>query len=724
MENNYQQNQGYFYSPPQNVYQAPANYYPPQYTQPKKSYLPLSKTDKSLIITMLISGFLFFDFAVFKGFNLGFTLFYFIFFIATTLYLRPKKPTLFSVCTGVLSLAASVTFIFDTNNLVKFFTFVLIVLLYALYSIDLSETYNFKKGSFKALIDLVLSYFAYPFINLPSFFGSLKESSKKNKKLIAVLIGIAVSLPALMVIVPLLISGDAAFEGLITSIFKNIRLVLFEIVLAVVFAPYLITMLYGKKHKLNVRAGKVKEYNGSISKTIGITFLSVISFTYLVYLFSQLAYFFSAFEGFLPEDYEKTASAFARRGFYEMFAVCVINVLLVSIVSFVTKKSEAKKLSGGIKGLSCFVSIFSVVLVVTALAKMKLNVETYGYTANRLLVTAFIIMVLFAILFFIAHIFVPSFNYFQPLVVICSVIFVALAFLNVDAFVANYNVTAYQIGALDSVDVDNIDTDAGIPYLIELIDDENEKISKHAANVIVNKFSWYDYDEIIKPEREGDFESAGEYSFAKSFDFRSYNVTRSEAYSALIAYANSLDKNERHALYEKGESYWDYGWEDDYDYSYEENEAVEEAESQFGEDVFEENIIESYSNFDTNDDVKVSFMSADVSGDDMADVLTAIKEKADKELPLPVFLQRALYSYTEVNGNALESHQSLIAQFEDEFVLPEIENGRYFFADKSDGTFSTQDRPDDYVPTSFIFFMLDEDTQTVYLLVYEESTNS
>lgn len=699
---------GYYYNPPQQI--NPQYKYPPspqQYQMPKKVYELLTKKDKGLIVSMLILSFLFFDFAIFKGFNLGYTIFYFLFFTATTIYLPNKKPSAFAGFSGALSLACSVTFFINTNNLIKLFSFILISFLYALYCIEISDTLNYKKGSFKALLDVVLMYFAYPFINLPSVFGSIKESSKKNKRLVAVLIGVAVSLPMLMIIVPLLIKSDAAFEGLVTAIFKNIRLVIFEIVLAILFTPYLLSMLYGKKHKLNVKSTADKEYTGSVPITIGVTFLSVISLTYVTYLVSQLAYFFSAFEGFLPEGYEKTASAFARRGFYEMFAVCVINVLMISVVSFVTKKTKKNKISTGIKGLSCFISLFSVVLIITALAKMKLNVETFGFTANRLLVTALIIMVLFAILFFIAHIFIPKFNYFQPLVIICSFIFVALAFLNVDAFVADYNVRAYQAEKLDSIDLDNIDTDAGIPYIIELTNAQDKRVASHAAEIIVNKLSFTYYDEINSEYGDG-FSENGEYSFAEKSDFRSYNIIKRDSLTRLINFANSMSKEEREAFQEKADAYWDHYA---YQLDYEDEEIIEDVSDGSGLSALQNGTV-TYTNLDTE-----GIYYAEIYFEDDS-CLNQIKENdAWQALPLTQDISELVYADYGSENNDYNYNDSLLTS--NDIYFPEITNGYYYY---QEGSLDLQEESEVDISSSTMSFNLaiyDTDSNTLYFVLYD-----
>ena len=103
---------------------------------------------------------------------------------------------------------------------------------------------------------------------------------------------------------------------------------------------------------------------------------------------------------------------------------------------------------------------------------MKLNIETYGFTRNRLLVSVFMIMMLIIIAFFIAHIFMPKIRYMQPIIIICSVMFIALSFANIDNITYTYNAKAHLNGTIEEFDVYNInDYEPAEEYLVKAIND-------------------------------------------------------------------------------------------------------------------------------------------------------------------------------------------------------------------------------------------------------------
>ncbi|MDE6470352.1 MAG: DUF4173 domain-containing protein [Eubacterium sp.] len=531
--------------------------YQPYVIQPKE-YKKLDIKDKAFMLIFFVLSFIFINFA-FSAFNLGFTIFYFLLFIASTVYLyrAVAKSSVFSLICGGLSLAGSVVFSIYDDGFINFILLILIGGLFTIYCLGLSNAFHNKQGSFKLINDVISGSLLYPIKNLPDMFGSIKVSAKSDKKSFNAVIGIVVALPVLLIIIPLLVKSDAAFEGLIDTVINNIGKYILQVIFAFIIAPYLISFMLGKRQGINKRTGKGKSTGRkSIPASGVISFLSVISATYIVYLFSQLAYFFSTFNGILPDDYEYSASAFARRGFFEMFAICVINILIISIVTILAKRNDSKRLSLVIKALSCFISLFSVLLIITAMSKMRLNIFIFGLSKNRLLVSVFMLMLVVIIAFFIVHIFVPRLNYMQPIIIICSAMFITLAFADVDGAVAKYNVSNQN--ELESVDVSYLGNlaDSAIPYILELADDEN--LSNQVNYVMRSKMI---YSDSISCNDDG------QYVYDKP-DFRMYNYSNDKAYKQLCAYLNSDSFKQYEQSYHTfdGDEY--YGDMTDYDTEY------------------------------------------------------------------------------------------------------------------------------------------------------------
>lgn len=507
----------------------------PSYKPPKKIYNPLLKIDKIFAGIIMLLCVVIVDFAAFRGMKLGFTISYGLLLAASGAYLYKKNNKIapFGLICGGLSLAGAVTFALFNNHLINTFMFILIMALYAIFVLDFSNSFKSKKGSFKIIFDGINSVFIKPFASMPIVVGSIKAGTKKDKKSIGAIVGIIVAIPFLAVIIPLLIKSDAAFEGLVKNIAQKLGIYLIELLIAALIFPYAFSYLFSHRNNLGDNSNaKAKSKIGVIPYSACVSFMVMISITYMVYLFSQLAYFFSAFSNILPDGYKNTASEFARRGFFEMFAVCVINIIIVTLVNMLLKKPK-KRVT--LKLLSLFVSLFSVLLIIIAMQKMRMNIGVYCLTTNRILVFTLMIMMFVVFAFFIIHQFAPKLPYMQSIVVICSAIFIAMSFVNIDAKVAQYNINAFDSGAVKALDVDAIAdlSDSGVKYLCQLAQRDDEvgtEAREKLYNIVANTYT-DEFDTKVNSLKLKD-----------SKDFRKLNYAHVSALHEIYSYYGTLDE--------------------------------------------------------------------------------------------------------------------------------------------------------------------------------------
>lgn len=513
-----------------------------------KNFSPLSKKESFFIFLFAIWTFIFIDFSVYHFFNLGFTISFFLLFALVTAFMWKKdvKASAFSYICGALSLAGAVTLTVFRDVFINCIMVFLITALFTIYTCGISGTFRNKQGSYKMLIDLVSGTVLSPFANFDKNAGAISGSFKCKKNFKGTLIGIGISIPVLLTVIPILMDGDAAFEGLITSIIENLGEYLGEIILAAIAAPFVISYMLSKKRNLKTCsefATRNATLRFNIPVSITVSFLSVISVTYLIYLFSQLAYFFSAFSGILPEGYEYSASEYARRGFFEMFIICIINVVLLFLANLFTTRKGQKQFAS-VKALSAYILAFSIVLIITAFSKMKLYIDIYALTRNRLLISVLMVMLLVIILFYIVHIFLPKISYMQPIIIICSVIFIGISFFDIDAFIAKYDVEAYENNKVESIDVDylaNLSATA-TPYIIELAESDDHLIAKEAKTALINLVNTK-YGEYFEFE---DFEDqSSKIIYKGNPDFREYNYGVDKALRNFEEYYNALSPEER-----------------------------------------------------------------------------------------------------------------------------------------------------------------------------------
>ncbi len=561
----------YFYNPSQGVNPSPVHdamqlpVTPAVAVKPEiKAPFKFTKKDTVFTILFFILSVIMVDFVMLHGLNLGFTISFVLMFIISTAYLIKKenKPSLFSLSCGVLSLAGSVTFTLYHDYFVNACMLLLVLGLFTIYVCGLSNTFTYREGSAKILINMLDGVFVKPFGNMGNISRAATSSYSKNKNIKSVALGLVVSIPVLIVVIPLLASSDAAFSGLISMTLKNIGIYVAEFAVGIIVAIYMTSYFIAKNKRLDVYEVKQSGRKGVIAPSVTTTFLSVISVTYVVYLFSQLAYFFSAFSGFLPEGYQFSASEYARRGFFEMFAICVINIVIITLAGMLSKRNEKGKIAGSIKGLSVFIILFSTLLLVTAMAKMKLNIEIFGLSKNRVMVSIFMIMMIVAIVFYVIHIFAPKFSYMQGVVIICSVIFISLAFCNIDGGIAKYNTEKYLAGEIKTVDVDYLYSlsDSAYPYIIKLADSEDHKVTKEVKHAVGRMLydNYADYSNLVFVDNY-----TSQIIMYPFKDFREFNMAEQKSVKAVVDYYNALDSEGRKNLVHQ------YTMDEDDDYYYE-----------------------------------------------------------------------------------------------------------------------------------------------------------
>lgn len=593
MNNNFNNNQQNFVPPQQTVYNSPQNLMPTVASQyvsakPKKVYFPLDKKDKRFLPLFVVSAFILADFLVgsMLSYSLELTVFCFVQFIFSTFYLydKSRKPSLFVIACGGLSLVGSVTFTLFSDGLINFLMLVLVGGLYGLYCLGLSGKFTADTGSYRILPDLIFDTFVRPFKSFACLIGALKAGDKKEKKNLSALFGILLAVPVLLVVVPLLIKSDAAFEGVVRNLTRNIGDFVFEVIITVVILPYFISYAYSKKLKNNCSDSPNKNVMRKIPYSAGVSFLSVISVVYIVYLFSQLAYFFSAFSGVLPEGYTLTASAFARRGFFEMFAICCINVALVSLVLMLCKRNEQGSIPLSIKLLSLFISLFDFVLLISAAAKMVMNVRQYDLSRNRVLVCTFMLMIAVILVFFTVHIFAPKVPYMRSVIIICSVIFIAMSYSDINSRIAEYNVREYKNSGISSqIDIDFLEGlgSGAVESLIMVSNDKNKAYADTATDALIlmkrTKFR-LDFDEN---------------AHVKLHDWRSFNLSNYKAMKAIEENCEMLKEHNyerylqylgKNPLYDSNNVYRRYDEDDTYGYDYQNEFDAQNSDGYISED--------------------------------------------------------------------------------------------------------------------------------------------
>ena len=431
--------------------------------------------------------------------------------LVTAFYLWParRRVTLYGAACLVGALACGVSMAWSDDSLVKKLALLLSLTLNTCAVVQKLGLWKRPRGTFRRIGDLFCWGIGYPIGHCGGALYALfhrqgPEGTVQSRRTGSVLLGVLCALPALMILVPLLISSDAAFAGLLERL--DLAAVV-EIILSLLLGLGLWLVLFSQGFLLPRYQPQppVEKMPRRGIEPVGMTaFLAVICTLYALYLLSQLAYFFSGFAGILPEGY--TAAEYARRGFFEMTAVCAINLLLIFLCLLTVRKKQGRE-PLSVRLLCLFICLFSLVLIAASVSKMTLYINTYGMTRLRILTSAFMLVLAVCLLCVTVRLFARRFAYMGPILVVTAVVILGLNFVNCDRLIAEYNYNAWQSGQLAELDMDHLGelNAAAVPVLWEIAQSEDAELARQAQA----RLSWWanlligaDWD-AVNPAPEG-----------------------------------------------------------------------------------------------------------------------------------------------------------------------------------------------------------------------------
>lgn len=467
------------------------------------------------MITCLLLG----NFTYFGGLNLGFGIAAVGYILCGTVYLiaNGHRPTIYSGTVLLLSMGIAAGFSRSDDDTMKFFMSVLLFLSVNLGLCITAGQNVFRPGSIRSVGDAFRTIFPMCFgqigRSIGGIFSSKKSKGTTGKKIGAMMLGLLITVPLIIIVFSLLIEADAAFEAMMEFL-PDIDFQ--EAVFTIAIGMGIFIFMYSRCVAL-VRRPK-SEFCTDISSKKGInkwtvnTVLTGVCLVYVLYLISQLAYFVSGFSGIVPRGY--TLAEYARRGFFEMALLCVINLGIIVVTSLVVRKSGTRVPISS-RFLCLFIGLVTLFMVAAASAKMFIYIDGYGLTRSRVLTQILILFFGIAAISVSISQFTKVHRYMQVLVITALLLGGAAFWADIDTVVATYNVNAYLEGDLETVDVDYLsDLNSGaIPQLVRLVEESEDPAV------------------VIEAKR------ALKYKYAEWTDFRDWNYAVDEAAEAL----NDLD---------------------------------------------------------------------------------------------------------------------------------------------------------------------------------------
>jgi hypothetical protein len=240
---------------------------------------------------------------------------------------------------------------------------------------------------------------AFGKFSLKKVFTNMNDQTAKNIK--HILIGLVIGIPLLLIITGLLMSADAIFQDLILRLPQFIlQLNFIEGIFRIAVVIFLGFLFFGIFQVLN-RNAKAEEHLSQSKKNIhwdsviAITILVMLNAVYVLFAAIQFTYFFN--DG-LQDGF--TYAEYARRGFFELLFVTVINwTLLICFLKFAGDQRKGIRMT--LKIMYSLLILVSGVMLVSAYQRLSMYQAAYGFTVDRILADGFMIflMVIFAYTF-------------------------------------------------------------------------------------------------------------------------------------------------------------------------------------------------------------------------------------------------------------------------------------------------------------------------------------
>jgi|GEM_PF-203735 len=296
------------------------------------------------------------------------------------------------------------------------------------------------------------------------------------------MVGLALGLAVVALVLPLLVAADAGGFGEIGRWLGQFdfelnmpALVWVQLVLSLPTSAYIFALVVGNVRRGLARSRAITPPRDEsatgfrfMPSATAVALLGVVNALYLVFILTQLPYFFAAFGGRLPEGWVSYAQ-FARQGFFELCVIAVINLAVILGVHFSVEKGES--LGRALRTLLGLLPLLSLFLIGTALSKLWLYIDQFGLTMMRVKPAA--VLILLAVVFGgLALADRAKFPKLRVSVATGVIIMLAFSWFNVEGMVATYNANRYLAGTLPHFDVHVLrDLDvAGVSVAVRLIE--------------------------------------------------------------------------------------------------------------------------------------------------------------------------------------------------------------------------------------------------------------
>ena len=411
----------------------------------------------------------------------------------------------------------------SANNMWRATNFFVVIFLYSLMFLMLNGKLSFKTIDIKGFVAAVANIFE-PVFNFAVPFKWIAERSKDKEKTLLIkriLIGVVITIPCAVFLTMMLSSADMVFYNNFVSLNRwfadslNI-FYLIKLIYGIFVGLYLFGHLYSAfseeetKGVISINNDEIIKFKGDII-VLNILLVSILTI-YSIFIVIQFKYLFSS--GVLP--YGLNYADYARRGFFELIFLSVLNIVLILTVTYLLKDKiycEKTKWAVFTKFMLVYLCILTGILLVSSYYRMSLYDGAYGFTRLRIIVYLFLIFEAVGLAATLIYIMKHSFNILAVYTAVAVAFYLTLNLVKIDDIIAKRNIDMYFAGQTESLDMDylmTLSSDAA-PQIIRLLDKNvefgirnNARIYLEDKNELYNdmEYSWRSYNLSVEKTKK------------------------------------------------------------------------------------------------------------------------------------------------------------------------------------------------------------------------------
>lgn len=373
---------------------------------------------------------------------------------ASTLYILWKKGhklTGMALSSALSALPISLSLVVPADPMIHTLAFLYALVAFA-YTVYAACGNTLESGTSDLLpVDILKAVFFLPFSALGGLFHALSLGDgafrKVGKFVGRIFAGLLLALIPTFVVLGLL-SYDDRFLAQIGDVLQfllrldEIGSHLIDLGLGLVFATYLFGLYTAAVEKrlpdciTAVGCRKTGEALHRFSPVTTISAVAPVLCLYGIFFFTQWESYVSAFSGMLPAD--MVYSEYAREGFFELCWVSAINLCLLIVTGMGTKKTDRPHMA--LRVLHMVLSVCTLCLIATAMAKLGLYMQAYGLTEKRVYAAWFMLVLTGIFVLVIVKQVRPRIKVVVWSAAVCVGMFAILSLANVPGIVEWYNV--------------------------------------------------------------------------------------------------------------------------------------------------------------------------------------------------------------------------------------------------------------------------------------------